>query len=141
MATPIYKNIKSTFTEAPKAQKKGNYLFYTFNQNNSGGGFHDSENYGQYVIVAARSAKEANSLAEGLGLYFDGVDGGSDCDCCGDRWYRAHDGDGTETPEVYGKDPEALLAEGGFFRDKVVVHYPDGSKRVIERTDRKRRDV
>ena len=72
----IYKNIKSTFTEAKKEAKKGNYLFYTFNQNNSGG------------------------------------------------WYRASDGDGTETPEVYGKDPEALLAEGGFFRDKVVIHYP-----------------
>jgi hypothetical protein len=132
MTEPIYKNIKSTFYEATRVQKKGDYLFFTFDQNNSGGSFHDSENFGQHVIIAALSAEEANSLAKDFGLYFDGS---GDCACCGNRWYRATEGLGTEAPELYGKDLETYLATSDF-HDKVVVHYPDGSRRVIERMNR-----
>ena len=32
-------------------------------------------------------------LAEDIGLYFDGVEQGMDCSCCGDRWYRAWEDD------------------------------------------------
>lgn len=63
--------------------------FFEFNQNNSGGTFitDASRGIGEYVIIEAADAKEANSLAQQKGLYFDGCESGQDCDCCGDRWY------------------------------------------------------
>ena len=30
---------------------------------------------------------DANDIAQGNGIYFNGVADGIDCDCCGDRWY------------------------------------------------------
>ena len=38
--------------------------------------------------IEAKSAEQANQLAEQHGIYFDGVERGIDCDCCGDRWTR-----------------------------------------------------
>ena len=29
---------------------------------------------------------EANTKACDIGIYFDGVANGADCECCGDRW-------------------------------------------------------
>lgn len=109
--------------------------FYNFHQNNSGGGFDFNEAVGitYNVIIEADDAAHANYLAERIGLYFDGVETGWDCDCCGDRWYRAGewDDEGTERPELYGKD---VTAEG--YHNKyswargaspdVFVHYADG---------------
>ena len=44
------------------------------------------------VWVLAESTIEADALAqEYAGVYFDGCESGMDCDCCGDRWYRADD--------------------------------------------------
>lgn len=62
-------------------------FFFTFNQNNSGGHFHECKHDGicEYVIIEAHDAKEANARAEEIGLYFDGVETESDCECCGDR--------------------------------------------------------
>lgn len=64
--------------------------FYQFRQNNSGGSFDydDRSGLSVNVYIEAGTADEANSRAEDLGIYFDGVDNGSDCSCCGDRWYR-----------------------------------------------------
>lgn len=80
-------------------------MFYCFVQNNSGGWFDFDPDRGisRYVIVEAQSADHANQRAEAAGLYFDGCSGGSDCDCCGDRWSRACESDGTESPLVYGE--------------------------------------
>lgn len=60
-------------------------MFYFYSQNNSGGSFRPPA---INVIVEASSAAEADSIAEGLGLYFDGV---GDCSCCGDRWHKAEE--------------------------------------------------
>ena len=64
-------------------------MFYTYNQNNSGGSFDYNPDKGisHYVIIEANSIDEANCIAENIGIYFNGVDDGSDCDCCGDRWH------------------------------------------------------
>jgi hypothetical protein len=103
-------------------------MFYTFTQNNSGGSFDRDEMRGiaPYVIVEADSCDQANDRAEAIGLYFDGVDGGGDCSCCGDRWYRAHDGDAE--PEIYGAPPEKYQCDwtsaGGAY---CFVHWRDGS--------------
>ena len=81
-------------------------MFYTYDQNNSGGSFVVDDRVTYTVIVEADSAEEADRIAEDRGIYFDGCDDGRDCPCCGDRWYRQHDGDGDKAPEIYGKHPK-----------------------------------
>ena len=58
--------------------------FFTFYQNNSGGVF---DGPAHYVIVEASDAEEAATRAETVGVYFNGVEDGLDCECCGDRWF------------------------------------------------------
>ena len=63
--------------------------FYLFRQNNSGGDWDLSNpNLGISTYIEANSEEEAISRAEEIGMYFDGVAKGVDCDCCGDRWKR-----------------------------------------------------
>lgn len=62
---------------------------YEFIQNNSGGVFDVDDKVCHIVYIEAESAEEANRKAVELGIYFNGVEGGYDCDCCGDRWYEA----------------------------------------------------
>jgi hypothetical protein len=82
---------------------------WVFTQNNSGGSYdypewtgpadlggvfaaYDWQDQQVDVWVMAESEEEANRLAEQYaGVYFDGVEKGLDCDCCGDRWYPAQD--------------------------------------------------
>lgn len=61
--------------------------FYEFSQNNSGGSFDVDDKVCHRLFIEASSAREAQEIAEELGCYWDGVDSGSDCPCCGDRWY------------------------------------------------------
>jgi len=79
--------------------------WFTFRQNNSGGFY----NGPQYVIVEAASSVSANTVAEENNVYFNGIDKGIDCRCCGDRWYRVHHGDGKNEPMIYNEhiDPES----------------------------------
>ena len=49
-------------------------MFYRFDQNNSGGCFHTDDLVCIHVIIEAHHAAEANDLAEGLGIYFNGVE-------------------------------------------------------------------
>ena len=81
-----------------------NLRTYCFPQHNSGGFYTDDvviENseqgfmVGYDIYIHATTANEANEIAESCGIYFDGVEKGKDCDCCGDRWYRT----------VYPEDP------------------------------------
>lgn len=64
--------------------------FYEFSQNNSGGSFVVDDKVCHRLFVEAESEDEANSIAENLGCYWNGVDEGSDCPCCGDRWYSGY---------------------------------------------------
>jgi hypothetical protein len=57
---------------------------FTYHQNNSGGYFNGPES----VTIEAYNEEDADRKAEESGLvYFDGVEQGIDCECCGDRWY------------------------------------------------------
>lgn len=96
--------------------------FYTYHQNNSGGGFDSDDDAGisTVVVVEAHGPNHADERAEAIGLYFDGVYKGFDCECCGDRWYRAWE-DGTAHPEHYGR--ELTLIEDG---SVVYVHPLEG---------------
>lgn len=67
-------------------------MFFRYNQNNTNGCFIGP----QIVFVDAASAEEAEALARSAGVYFDGVETGADCLCCGDRWFREADTFATE---------------------------------------------
>lgn len=101
-------------------------MFYTFNQNNSGGSFVRDEQAGicEVVIIEADSAQEANDIAETKGIYFDGCHSGYDCPCCGDRWYSKWHDDGDEVPSIYGEPISE--SNGSMFRKDCFVHYKDG---------------
>jgi len=102
-------------------------MFYTFNQNNTGGSFVDNDEVCHFVIVGADSAEQANRRAETFGLYFDGY---GDCDCCGNRWYEQWaDTDGTAEPQIYDKPPQEYqcmwTSEGEVY---CRVYHLDGLK-------------
>lgn len=80
--------------------------FYHFNQNNSGGKFVVDERVTFNVIIEAQSAREANEVAESVGIYFDGLEAGRDCPCCGERWLPVDDRDGDLEPVIFGEQIE-----------------------------------
>lgn len=101
--------------------------FYTYDQNNSGGIVDIDEKNGitVFVIVEADNADQANRRAEEIGLYWDGVDRGMDCECCGDRWYRADPDDpGDDTPKLEVLEFFTRYAPEGRV---IAIHYLDGS--------------
>ena len=75
--------------------------FYEFTENNSVGRFDVDDKLCHRVIIEANSLDSACDIAERLGIYFDGCATGSDCDCCGDRWYRPWSDDGFKLPYTY----------------------------------------
>ena len=106
-------------------------MFYTYNQNNPGGEFEINENLKHFVIIEAGSAYEANAKAEELGIYFDGIEKGIDCSCCGDRWYRAEEFDANKKPLIFGKSPKDLVKQKNPFGYEVVIYYKDGNKEIF----------
>lgn len=103
--------------------------WFDYRQNNSGGGFYFDLDAGVSVnvLIEADSAREADSKAESIGIYFDGCDTGMDCDCCGDRWYRTY-GDGDDVPTVYGEEvtPNAWFDDSARFSIKWMGRDPEG---------------
>lgn len=104
-------------------QKAAETKFFVYNQNNSGGVFltDPKRGIGEHVIIEATSAKHADSIAQGIGLYFDGE---NDCNCCGDRWYSQSepwaDGDGLDWEEIsFGVWNLALT-------NRIYVHWLSG---------------
>jgi hypothetical protein len=107
-------------------------MFFTFNQNNSGGHFTRNANVDHYVIVEATHWADASQRAQNLGIYFNGVNEGNDCECCGDRWYESNNG--TDVPSSYGS-PFTLANASDKKNPRehtVVIHYLDG--RVVYTT-------
>ena len=72
--------------------------WYEYSQNNSFGTWDINETVTQKVWVFAHDLAEANDFAETLGIYFNGVDEGIDCPCCGDRWCSGNKYDDSYTP-------------------------------------------
>ncbi|MFJ8699438.1 DUF7296 family protein [Streptomyces ardesiacus] len=104
-------------------------MFFTFDQNNSGGGFDYDWVAGisHFVIIEADDVDHAIEKAEEIGLYFDGA---GDCPCCGNRWSRPWDDDGSDEPLIYGgpvdqylKTPYAMKWIDG---SEAFIHYADG---------------
>lgn len=109
-------------------------MFYTFNQNNTGGNFvydYDS-GLSRFVIIEADTRPDAIEKALEIGIYFDGTyNDGPDCPCCGDRWYRPWDED-TE-PMIYNRPASEFDADDRPFGRWIdgyegFIHYKDGRK-------------
>lgn len=77
--------------------------FYEISQNNSGGSFVTDDKLCHRLFIEAESSDEAANIAEDLGCYWDGCATGSDCPCCGDRWYRPWTSDGIDLEEMNTK--------------------------------------
>lgn len=103
--------------------------FWTFNQNNSGGHFDFQPNDGitHFVIIEANDETHAMQRALDIGLYFNGCDAGTDCDCCGDRWSEPY-GEGDPEPLIYGKPPGEYDFQWMEDGKETCVHYLDGRK-------------
>ena len=65
--------------------------WFMFDQNNSGGSFDVDDKVCHRLFIEAESFSDAVEKAEELGCYWDGVDKGIDCSCCGDRWSKLND--------------------------------------------------
>jgi hypothetical protein len=85
--TKPVKAVKAKY-KAPKIKvKETTGKFYEFNQNNSGGEFVVDGKICHRLFIEANTPEEATAKAVSMGVYFNGVADGRDCDCCGDRWY------------------------------------------------------
>jgi len=110
--------------------------YFRYTQNNSGGRFNIDDKVAHHVIIQAHSASEANNLAKGVGIYFNGCDADIDCNCCGDRWSEAWDTEGTDTPLIYGGDPathEDIFTPVG--APVCHVYHLDGSKTTYRKAE------
>ena len=108
-------------------------MFYTYNQNNAGGNFHEDENLAHYVIIEAGNADEANRIAKSKGIYFYGCSTGQDCECCGNRWPEKWEDDkGKEEPLIYDESPKDhkpwMRSSLGIY---AYVYYLDNTKKAF----------
>lgn len=105
-------------------------MFYTYDQNNSGGHFDVDDDVACNVIIEADSAEEADARAEEIGIYFDD-DYEIDCSCCGTRWSRVwSDDEGKETPQIGSKDPADHSCWWTPIGDAYAhIYYKNGTKK------------
>ena len=64
-------------------------MWFEYDQSNPGGSY--LSDMPRTVLVEGKDADDADSRAEEVGVYFEGIDSGRDCSCCNDRWSRAYD--------------------------------------------------
>lgn len=102
--------------------------FYVFQQNNTGGTW--DKYLGYVVIVEAENPEQANELAEDMGIYFDGVNFGPDCPCCGDRWYEVDEDDAIE-PEDLAEELEDIKRYQKDWGLHSTIRYATGKKEII----------
>ena len=93
----------------------GGLRLYLFRQNNSGGHFVSNADVDRHVFIEAHTYREANDLAEAVGIYFDGA---GDCPCCGNRWSSQWD-----------ESDGFTEADAGGYKDGRIHRYQDLMKR------------
>lgn len=100
-------------------------MFYTTNQNNSGGYFIRNEDVCEWVIVEANNPSQANELMQRVTENYSEY-----CPCCGERWYFDFDErDGKENPMIY--DKSVYETEVGMFTERCIIYYLDGRKEIV----------
>lgn len=110
-------------------------MWFEVTQNNPGGKFIVNKNICYNLFIEANSLLEAKIKAETLGCYWDGVEIGYDCPCCGDRWDRPIDAitfprfHGSNNIEEYAQN----LADkyGGWTTPDARIFYLDGTIKEI----------
>lgn len=111
-------------------------MFFSYSQNNTGGSFVVDDNVAHYVVIEANNYREANSKAEDIGLYWDGCSDGTDCSCCGDRWYKLNKNNiGDPVPSLFGRPIEDSDI-GGNFNKEVRLHLANGQVVKVSRTNK-----
>lgn len=105
--------------------------FFCFDQNNSGGVFHinDEQGISPIVWVEAFDVHEAIERAKDIGIYFNGVQDGWDCECCGDRWNEPWNDEGESSSSVNNHFSS--------WHDTVYVHRADGTIERIKENETK----
>lgn len=105
--------------------------FYVYRQNNSGGSFDidDATGIGPKVWIEANDMNHSIERAQSIGIYFNGVEDGRDCVCCGDRWSKPWSDNGENLPKINDKYDFNWW-------NTVYIHYINGS---IERITEKQR--
>lgn len=102
--------------------------FYIFDQNNSGGYW--DKVLGYKVIIEAENPRQANKLAEVMGIYFNGVDNGMDCECCGDRWCEVDEYDAIE-PENLAEELEDIKRSQKDWELSSTIRYANGEIKFV----------
>lgn len=112
-------------------------MFYEFSQNNSGGSFVVNESLTHRLFIEADNVIEAQYKAEQLGCYWNGVEDGMDCECCGDRWYLQDDSVNIENINTQwgGQEVSFWVSNGNkkgvvnsrMIIDKLKTMYPGGT--------------
>lgn len=100
--------------------------WFQYTQNNSGGRFDVDDKVSNYVLIQAHNGTEADGIAEVVGIYFNGVEDGNDCECCGDRWDVCCRDKGTNAPGEYN----ALQ-----YGEGAVRIYPYGASEPVSIAD------
>lgn len=105
--------------------------WFLYRQNNSGGIFDEPA---VHVYVEADDTVEADRRAEELGIYFNGVESGYDCECCGDRWDYAssYSNVGEDAHEDLLKTLKIVVGFGGsllwYGAPFALFYHKDGTK-------------
>lgn len=111
--------------------------FYKWQQNNTGGIFVTNDKLCHQIIIEADTEEESEQKAFDMGVYYDGVESGDDCDCCGDRWYSP---DKYEFPFTYSigivfdnvEDYAQYLADNfGWTIPDIRIFYKNGEVREV----------
>jgi hypothetical protein len=103
-------------------------MFFTYNQNNSGGSFQIDDSVDAFVVIEADNYEQANDIAESKGIYFNGVDKDMDCECCGDRWHpMSGDNEGTTIPTLYGEPITKETLNDSWFKKDTIIYYKNGT--------------
>lgn len=106
--------------------------WYNFKQNNSGGYFYVDDKVCHRLFIEAESFDDAVKKAEELGCYWDGVDKGIDCSCCGDRWSKRDDN--PINIEKYAIEGYRVCVYDGIYKDTIAIWNDRyGSYEVIEK--------
>ncbi len=123
--------------------KESKLYWFHFSQNNSGGSFVVDDKLASRLFVQEENADRAVSFAENLGVYFDGVNQGRDCPCCGDRWYYPHiinfplrysEMNIFETVEEYA---QFMANEYGWTTPDAYIYYKNGQITKINKQNKK----
>ena len=104
-------------------------------QNNSGGRFDVDDEVSNYVLIQAHNGTEADGIVEDLGIYFNGVEDGMDCDCCGDRWSSCRLDKGTDAPSDYALrcgEKEVRIYPYGVRNPVSIFDFQNNPPMVIE---------